>query len=104
MRICTSILAVGALLTGGIIPSYSADIRHGLELAKRWCSPCHLVSPEQQQANADVPPFATIAKSQNFNATALAYFLLAPHPKMPDMSLSRSEASDIAAYIASLTR
>ena len=104
MRICTQILVIGALLTGGIVPSYSADVRHGLELAQKWCSSCHLVSPEQQRANADVPPFATIAKSPNFNETTLAYFLLAPHPKMPDMSLSRSEASDIAAYIATLRR
>ncbi len=32
----------------------------------------------------------------------LAYFLLNPHPKMPNISLSRSEADDIAAYIATL--
>jgi hypothetical protein len=25
-----------------------------------------------------------------------------PHPKMPNMSLSRTEAADLAAYIASL--
>jgi hypothetical protein len=31
----------------------------------------------------------------------LALFLLLPHPKMPDMSLSRSEAADLAAYIVS---
>jgi hypothetical protein len=29
-------------------------------------------------------------------------FLLDPHPKMPDMSLTRTEAGDLAAYIASL--
>jgi hypothetical protein len=28
--------------------------------------------------------------------------LLDPHPKMPDMGLTRSEAADLAAYIASL--
>ena len=32
-------------------------------------------------------------------AAKLALFLLAPHPRMPDMSLSRSEAADLAAYI-----
>jgi hypothetical protein len=30
--------------------------------------------------------------------------LLDPHPKMPDMGLSRREAEDLAAYIASLKR
>jgi hypothetical protein len=34
----------------------------------------------------------------------LAFFLLDPHPKMPNMSLTRIEASDLAAYIASLAR
>jgi hypothetical protein len=28
--------------------------------------------------------------------------LLDPHPKMPDMALSRAEAADLAAYIATL--
>ena len=31
----------------------------------------------------------------------LALFLLSPHPKMPDMNLSRNEAADLAAYIKS---
>ena len=43
--------------------SYPADTAHGLDLAKRWCASCHLVSPEQQRASTDVPPFAVIAKS-----------------------------------------
>jgi hypothetical protein len=35
-----------------------------------------VVSPEQQRASADVPPFAAIARSPNFDAKQLAYFLL----------------------------
>jgi hypothetical protein len=34
----------------------------------------------------------------------LAFFLLDPHPKMPDMALSRREADDLAAYIEGLKR
>jgi mono/diheme cytochrome c family protein len=85
-------------------PCYPADAAHGLDLAKRWCATCHLVSPEQQRASADVPPFATIAKSSNFDPKRLAYFLLEPHPKMPQMALSRSAADDIAAYIETLKK
>jgi hypothetical protein len=48
------------------------------------------------------PPFATIAKIPGFNAAQVALFLLAPHPKKPDMELSRTEAGDLAAYIATL--
>jgi hypothetical protein len=32
----------------------------------------------------------------------IAFFLLELHPKMPDMGLSRREAADLAAYIATL--
>jgi len=85
-------------------PGYTPNPAHGQDLAKRWCASCHLVSPDQQRAVADVPPFATIAQSPNFNADRLARFLLDPHPKMPELPLSRTAADDIAAYIASLKK
>ncbi|MFZ1150991.1 MAG: cytochrome c [Xanthobacteraceae bacterium] len=101
MRIFT-IVQVTAVLLGSTVRGYCADSEHGLALAKRWCASCHVVSPEQQRASADVPPFATIARSPDFDARHLAYFLLNPHPKMPDLPLTRAAADDIAAYIATL--
>jgi mono/diheme cytochrome c family protein len=101
MRIFT-IVQVTAVLLASMVPGYCADPEHGFVLAKRWCASCHVVSPEQQRASADVPPFATIARSPDFDARHLAYFLLNPHPKMPDLPLSRVAADDIAAYIATL--
>ena len=83
-------------------PGHAADAAHGLDLAKRWCASCHVVAPDQKQASADVPPFASIAKSPNFSAAGIAYFLLDPHPKMPTLPLSRTAADDIAAYMQSL--
>jgi len=47
-----------------------------------------------------VPPFSEVAKTENFDAAKLALFLLAPHPRMPDMNLTRAEAADLAAFIA----
>jgi mono/diheme cytochrome c family protein len=82
----------------------AADSNHGGDLAKRWCAGCHVVSSDQKQASADVPSFASIARKPDFSADKLAFFLLDPHPKMPNFPLSRSEASDIAAYIGSLRR
>jgi hypothetical protein len=46
--------------------------------------------------------FASVAARPDFDPAKLAFFLLDPHPKMPNMQLSRDEASDIAAYIATL--
>lgn len=79
-----------------------ADPDDGEKLARRWCAACHLVAPDQQRASTDAPPFATIARMPGFNRDKLAYFLLEPHPKMPNMALSRSEAADLADYIAKL--
>jgi mono/diheme cytochrome c family protein len=103
MRV-VALCSIVVVLLFSTLPSYSADPQHGLVLAKRWCASCHVVSPEQERASADVPPFATIARSPSFDAKQLAYFLLNPHPKMPDLPLSRTAADDIAAYIASLKR
>jgi hypothetical protein len=50
------------------------------------------------------PSFASMAQRPNFSAEKLAFFLLEPHPKMPDLSLSRKEADDLAAYIAEQRR
>ena len=98
-----SSISAGALLLSGAAV-YAADATHGLDLAKRWCATCHVVSRDQKRASADVPPLAVIAKSPNFDTKRLAYFLLEPHPKMPQMALSRSAADDIATYIETLRK
>jgi hypothetical protein len=38
----------------------------------------------------------------NFDEKKLMFFLLEPHPKMPNMALSRAEVADLADYIATL--
>lgn len=80
----------------------AADANHGADLAKRWCASCHVVTDGQTAANADVPSFASVARRPDFSPERLAFFLLDPHPKMPNFPLSRIEAADIAAYIGSL--
>jgi mono/diheme cytochrome c family protein len=90
-----------ATLVGSVAAS-AADPDHGQTLARRWCATCHVVAANQQRPTGEAPPFATIAKRPDFDATRLANFLLDPHPKMPDMSLTRTEAADIGAYIATL--
>ncbi|MDE2377372.1 cytochrome c [Bradyrhizobium sp.] len=94
------LLALAASVCGSA--AFAADANHGADLAKRWCAGCHVVTSDQKQASADVPAFTTIARKPDFSAEKLAFFLLDPHPKMPNFPLSRSEAADIAAYIGSL--
>lgn len=80
-------------------PVAAADAANGEVLAKRWCAACHIVSADQRSGNTQAAPFSAIARKPNFDTAQLALFLLVPHPVMPSMTLSRSEAADLAAYI-----
>jgi len=84
----------------GVASTASADAIQGEQIARRWCASCHVVSRDQAQGNTQAPTFSEIAKANTVDAAHIALFLLAPHPRMPDMNLSRSEAADLAAYIA----
>jgi mono/diheme cytochrome c family protein len=83
------------------VPAAAADKAHGKRIAQRWCASCHVVAEGQKSASADVPTFADIGRRRE-DAKALAYFLADPHPKMPNMHLSRREIDDLVAYIRSL--
>jgi mono/diheme cytochrome c family protein len=101
------VLAVARALTVAAIglsgsAALAADAKHGAELAKRWCASCHLAEPGQKQASTDAPPLDAIAHKSDFTPEKVAFFLLDPHPKMPNFPLTRIEAADLAAYIASL--
>jgi cytochrome c2 len=80
----------------------AADAERGEIIAKRWCAACHLVSSDQTRANSDAPSFSSIARKKS--TEKLTAFLTDPHPKMPDMNLTRGEIADIVAYIKSLDR
>ena len=97
------VLAATAWLATATV-ALAADAGHGAVLAKRWCAACHLVDAGQKQASADVPTFGAIAQKADFTAEKVAFFLLDPHPKMPNFPLSRNEAADLAAYIGSLRK
>jgi mono/diheme cytochrome c family protein len=96
------ILELLSLAAAAALPlaAQAADANHGEAIAKRWCAACHIVSSEQTHGSTQAPPFSAVAKTPRFDANRLAFFLLEPHPKMPDMGLSRNDANDLAAYIA----
>ena len=86
------------------VPVHAADPDNGKRLSERWCASCHVVSPDQRQGSTDAPAFSAIGRQAGLDPGRLALFLLDPHPKMPNMSLTRTEAADIADYIRSLAR
>jgi mono/diheme cytochrome c family protein len=100
-RIGCSLLLTAMLLPQ---PGVAADADNGKRLAQRWCQACHVVTAGARPSTDGAPPFASIAARPDFDAAKVALFLLDPHPKMPNMSLTRIEAGDLAAYIGSLGR
>ncbi len=93
-------IALGLQMQSGM----AADAAKGQQLALRWCASCHAVAAEISRSTDTPPAFVSIARRPDFDQNRLAFFLLDPHPVMPNMSLSRSEAADLAAYIASLRK
>ena len=94
--------ALGAIATLAATSSFAADADHGKTVAKRWCASCHLIERDQKSATDQAPAFAAVARMPDFDEKKLAFFLLEPHPKMPNMALSRAEVADLADYIATL--
>jgi mono/diheme cytochrome c family protein len=102
IKLCS--IALFGLALVGVDAAQAADISHGRQLARRWCVSCHVVASNQRQTTSEAPPFSSIARRPDFDTNRLATFLLNPYPRMPSMSLSRTEAQDLAAYIGSLRR
>jgi mono/diheme cytochrome c family protein len=100
-RPAPALLFVVPLLSSLAVPAVAADAAHGATIAKRWCASCHVVAEGQHTAVADAPSFVDVA-TRHANDRELANFLADPHPKMPDMHLSRNEIADIVGYIRSL--
>jgi cytochrome c len=89
-----SLLALPALAAG------SAPAGH--QIAKQWCNTCHVV--EESGSGPDTaPPFPVIAQNRKDRAWVRAW-LAAPHPPMPNLSLTRQEIDDVVAYLDSLAR
>ena len=104
-RLALAWLSVCLLLASkfGASGAAAADANNGKRIAQARCSPCHIVVPNQRQELAKSPPFEDIARQNGFNAEMLAYLILAPHPRM-NLTFTREEAEDLAAYIASLRK
>ena len=91
------------LLTLAGAPARAADADNGRRVVQARCSSCHAVFTREQRKLAEALPLEAIARKYDFNADALAFSLLDPHPRMNE-PLTRREAQDVAAYIVTLAR
>ena len=81
----------------------AADADNGKRLAETRCVTCHIVSPSERRDETDAPPFEAIARKYASNPDTLAFSIMDPHPRM-NVTLTRREAQDIAAYINTLAK
>ena len=104
LQLCRRTAAVVLALSAALATAVAApgDSARGGKLAKQWCASCHIVSSDQSRGADFAPTFASIAKRPGFTANYTAQFLTRSHPRMPDVHLTRDEARDLGAYIASL--
>ena len=91
------------LLTLAGAPARAADADNGQRVVQARCASCHAVFTREQRKLAEALPLEAIARKYDFNADALAFSLLDPHPRMNE-PLTRREAQDVAAYIVTLAR
>ncbi len=80
----------------------AADSARGADLARRWCASCHIPSADSRSGTDAGPPFAEMAANPAYTDARLRGWLAAPHPPMPNLSLSRAEIEDLTAHIRGL--
>ena len=81
----------------------AADADNGKRHAEMRCVTCHIVSPSERRDVTEAPPFETIARKFASNPDTLAFSIVDPHPRM-NVTLTRREAQDVAAYINTLAK
>jgi mono/diheme cytochrome c family protein len=101
-RVLRIVLAAGIVILAAPPAWAQGDPEVGRELARTWCTSCHVVDLEGRGADAGPALPALLGDGQR-NEDELCGWLAAPHPPMPDFALSRQEIEDITAYLQSLT-
>lgn len=100
-RQCAAFVLLGSIIVlHGAAASAAGNAEAGWQLARQWCSGCHVVDSTGRGTDV-APPFGTIAQ-QRGNRQWVRAWLQSPHPAMPNLHLSRGEIDDIVAYLDSL--
>lgn len=101
-RLCRAMGLGWMLFTVGGLPALAADAASGAQLARQWCASCHAIGGDIKTPVPQGPPaFRAIARNGP-GGEALRAFLAHPHGAMPDLSLTRNEIENLAAYIETL--
>jgi len=104
IRFLPSAAVAAALCMAQAAPAIAADAEHGHQLAKQWCTSCHVIDKAGSGTTIDTAPsFPSIAADpQRSDEKRLTAWLSTSHPTMPNFSLARDTIADLVAYIRSL--
>lgn len=100
-RLLAQCLLIALAIGPGATVASAADVNRGQRLAEEHCSACHVTGTKPPDVVADAPQFSSIGRKHRFDATAIGFAILEPHPKM-NFTPSRVDADDIAAYVSTL--
>ena len=92
--------ALAALIA---LPAAAQDLDHGRRLAQRWCAECHAVGAKPTRFRRAIT-LAAIAAKDSVTTETLTAFLLLPHATMSNLSLSQTDAEDLAAFIIAMKK
>jgi len=104
--IASSLARLGLALVFGaalMAQAAAADPDAGKRLTQQWCSGCHVVGNSDRGTDL-APPLPEIAREKGDDPQWIKGWLVAPHPPMPNLNLSRQEIDDITAYLTSLNQ
>ena len=97
-------MIVGTIISLGCAPialAAAGSAEAGRQFVMRSCSSCH-ATETAKTATDNAPPFSLVAKTNKNNPAWIRGWLMAPHPPIPNISLSRQQIDDIVAYLSTL--
>ena len=97
-------VVAGTVISLGCAPialAAAGNAEAGRQFVMRSCSSCH-ATEEARTATDNAPPFSVVAKTNKDNPAWIRGWLMAPHPPMPNISLSRQQIDDVVAYLSTL--
>jgi mono/diheme cytochrome c family protein len=114
-RVATAALFAASLAVSASAaePAAADDARAGRALSLKLCTPCHVVSPDQELPpilRPRAPSFRTIANRPGTTDESLRRFLTETHASLRDVSgmpnpqLTEDQVREAAAFIMSLRK
>ena len=101
-RIVPPVAAASLWLLAAPAAEAQMKVEQGHEIARTWCSGCHVVESGGASGSDVGPPFPVVAQDSSLTPDRLRAWLADPHPPMPNLSLSQDEIEALVAYIGSL--